>query len=82
MIELSDVIRQLKKNKAPGPDGVRAELIKHLNYVNEQALLDLLNECLRTERVPAEWKRAHIVTIFKGKGSPSDPASYRPHFAA
>ena len=78
MIELSDVIRQLKKNKAPGPDGVRAELIKHLNYVNEQALLDLLNECLRRERVPAEWKRAHIVTIFKGKGSPSDPASYRP----
>ena len=28
--------------------------------------------------MPSAWKEANIVSIFKGKGSDSDPASYRP----
>ena len=36
----------LGKEKAPGPDGVRGELLKSLEHVNEQLLLDLFNDCL------------------------------------
>ena len=55
-----------------------AELLKHLDHVNETRLSALLNQCFAEKRIPADWKSANIVSIFKGKGSPSDPASYRP----
>ena len=39
MEELDYVITRLKKNKAPGPDEVRAEITLLLNYWGEQDLL-------------------------------------------
>ena len=76
--ELMDVLRGLKKSKAPGLDGMRSEAIVLLDYVGERLLLDLLNECFKTKTVPQEWKQALVVNIYKGKGSESDPANYRP----
>ena len=76
--ELMTVMRGLKANKAPGLDGMKAEALILLDYVGERILLDLLNECFTTRTVPQEWKQALVVNIYKGKGSESDPANYRP----
>ena len=79
--ELTDVIKDLKRNKAPRPDGLPAETLKlldSLDHVVEDELLKTLNDCFVTRKVPAAWKQANIVSIFKGKGDDSDPASYRP----
>ena len=38
----------------------------------------MLNECFKTKDVPQEWKQALLVNIYKGKGSESDRANYRP----
>ena len=76
--ELAAVIRQIKKDKAPGPDGVRGELLQHLDYLNEHLLLELFNNCLKQATVPKEWKQATIVSIYKGKGPEAEPSSYRP----
>ena len=78
LIELSVVLKQLRKAKAPGPDGIRNELVLLLDYVGEQQLLQMFNDCLSTATVPQEWKEALVVSFYKGKGSDSDPASYRP----
>ena len=78
LIELSDVIKQLRKAKAPGPDNIRNELVLLLDYIGEQQLLEMFNECFSSATVPQEWKEALIVSIYKGKGSDSDPANYRP----
>ena len=43
--ELDHVIKQLKRNKAPGPDGTTGELYKWLDSHNRQLLLDTVNEC-------------------------------------
>ena len=76
--ELTDVLKDLKRNKAPGPDRLTAESLKTLDYVVEAELLKALNACFLSKTVPSAWKEANIVSIFKGKGSDSDPASYRP----
>ena len=78
LIELSDVIKQLRKAKAPGPDNIHNELVLLLDYIGEQQLLEMFNECFSSATVPQEWKEALIVSIYKGKGSDSDPANYRP----
>ena len=78
MEELDTVLATLRKNKAPGPDDVRAELILLLDNWGQEELLRLLNRCLMEKTVPQSWKNAFVVSIYKGKGPDSDPANYRP----
>ena len=44
----------------------------------ETRLLQLYNETLISETTPPSWSEARVVSIFKGKGSDTDPANYRP----
>ena len=78
MDELQQAIRVLRRNRAPGTDGVTQDLLKMLDYSAEKQLLSLLNQCLRERKIPEDWKQARIVSIFKNKGSPSLPENYRP----
>ena len=78
MEELDTVLATLRKNKAPGPDNIRAELILFLDNWGQHELLTLLNRCLAETQVPQGWKNAFIVSIYKGKGDDSDPSNYRP----
>ena len=76
--ELEDILFQLKKGKAPGPDNVRTELVMLLDHFGKLRLLQILNESFERRSVPSSWKEAMIVSIYKGKGADSDPANYRP----
>lgn len=65
-----------KNNKAPGPDQVPNEFFKALptNWCNY--LLALFNRVFEQEKVPREWAKAEMVTIYK-KGDKADPSNYR-----
>ena len=76
--ELTTVLNQLKKDKAPGLDNIRNDIIMLLDDIGERILLDLMNECFNTKQIPESWKEALIVCIHKNKRSDSDPASHRP----
>ena len=76
--ELTTVLTQLKRNKAPGLDEIRNDIILLLDDIGERILLDLMNECFHSKQIPESWKEALIVCIHKNKGSDSDPASHRP----
>ena len=78
MEELDTVLATLRKNKAPGPDDIRSELILFLDNWGQDELLTLLNRSLTEKQVPQGWKNAFIISIYKGKGDDSDPANYRP----
>ena len=78
MEELQDILRAAKKNKAPGPDELHNELYKLLNEEGRNRLLAIFNHSWRTGTTPHSWSEATVVSIFKGKGDPTDPASYRP----
>jgi len=79
MVELKEVMRKLKKNKAPGPDGIPSEVIKNLNEDNLERLLAVYNSCWEKGEFPQEWKHARLVIIRKaGERDWSDPTSYRP----
>ena len=76
--ELSDVLGNLKRSKAPGLDDIRGDILMLLDDVGEALLLDLMNECFHSRTIPDSWKEALIVCVHKNKGSDSDPASHRP----
>ena len=75
--ELQEAIRQLKSGKAPGPDGITNDMIKHLNDKGHTTLLHLINTSLKKKETPDIWKKAIIIPILK-KGKPaSATGSYR-----
>ena len=76
--ELQLALTKLKKNKAPAPDGITNELYGFLDSEAELALLQLYNDLLTTPQISEDWYLATVVSIFKGKGSDTDAANYRP----
>lgn len=76
--DLEDAARKLKANKAPGPDGIPAEIIKEVALKRPQMMLQMYNSCLQEGIFPDEWKRQQLVLISKGKGDPDSPSAYRP----
>ena len=75
--EIRQAIGRLKGGKAPGIDGVTAEMLK----AGGEVVVEWLHWvcCLSWEQgvVPEEWVQAIIIPIYKGKGCRSDCSSYR-----
>ncbi len=77
--ELVRAVTSLKTGKAPGPDGIPAEIVRRAVVSRPKIFLDLFNECLRCGTFCDEWKTARLVLIPKNKGGdPDSPSSYRP----
>lgn len=69
-------IRQMKNNKAPGIDGISAEIIKSRGAPLIRELHDLLQEIWVKEEMPAEWRKSIICPIYK-KGDKLKCENYR-----
>ena len=67
----------MKRHKAPGPDGMTAEVIKELDLVNLSIVVDMLNDWWMEGRVPNELTRAEVVLIYK-QGNTAEMGNYRP----
>ena len=67
-----------KQKKAPGPDGITNEMLKHLDPGAKRFLLRIYNRSWSTGTVPTIWKEALIRLIPKKGKDKRDPSSYRP----
>ena len=54
--ELKDALKKVKTKKAPGPDGITGELLKHLRACSRAVLLKIFNHSWIKGVVPAVWK--------------------------
>ena len=61
--ELNEAIRKLKNNKAPGPDEIPAELFKWLDEQSRKIILEIINECWRTETLIKDMNDARLAII-------------------
>jgi hypothetical protein len=71
------LLRDLKPNKATGPDSIPARLLKTGAEELSPVLTKLFQLSLDQGHVPKEWKEAWVTPIFK-KGDKHQPANYRP----
>jgi len=76
--ELKHAISKLKSKKAPGPDGVSTDMLKHLSNTSKKVLLKIINTSWDTGIVPSIWKEAEIIPIPKKGKEKKNPLSYRP----
>ena len=70
-------IRQLKPHSAAGPDGIALKLLQQCEDELAPVLAMLYRKLLNSEQVPAEWKTASVIPIFK-KGKKTAAENYRP----
>lgn len=76
--DITNACHKMKSAKAPGPDGVPAEVIKEAVQVIPDAVLASLNNALHKQIFPDKWKLSKLVLIHK-TGKPLDaPNAYRP----
>lgn len=79
-ISPSEVLKALdnvQTNKAPGPDGIHPQVLKHCRHVIAPLLHIVYNKSLRTGQLPSDWKKGRITPVHK-KGSKLDVNNYRP----
>jgi hypothetical protein len=78
-MEISEVIRNLKKKKSPGIDSITNEIIQLIYETDSKFFEKLYNKCLEISHFPTLWKKARIKLIIKNVDKPrNDINNYRP----
>ena len=67
----------MKPNKAPGPSGIVAEMLKAAPDTCSQLIADLTNSIVAEGKIPFDWNDSYIVSLFKGKGDALERGNYR-----
>jgi hypothetical protein len=70
-------LEKLNVNKCPGLDGIHPRILFELKKDLAKPLSLRFSNSLENGVVPADWKDAGIIPLFK-KGKKSDPQNYRP----
>lgn len=76
--KIKDVIKNLKRKKSPGIDGISNRMLKALPKKGIQSLTNIINNCLKFSYFPDCWKEAKVIAICKPNKISSCPLSYRP----
>merc|ERR1712002_1082348 len=76
-VEVKNIIRSLKNNKAIGYDGISNEMLKMMDDENIITFTDILNRMYRENFVPYDWNIGMITQIWKKKEKKGDPTNYR-----
>ena len=74
---IKQIIKGLKPNSEPGPDGISTRLLQGMANKLASPLSQLYEKSMKEGAVPDDWRIANVTPIFK-KGSRADPGNYRP----
>ena len=67
--EVKNALRRMKKGKAVGPDELPVDVWKCMGKMHGiKFLTRLFNKLLMGERMPEEWRRSVLISIYKNKG--------------
>eukprot|EP00760_Papus_ankaliazontas_P014471 PhM_4_TR16085/c2_g1_i1/m.38487 len=76
--EFDAALSRLSTNRAAGPDGLHAEMLRNLPRCARTLLHHICDTSLRLGRVPHSLKQAEIVALPKARKDPTLVESYRP----
>lgn len=77
--EIRNAVTSLGEKKAPGVDGITAEIYKGAFKLFPNYITALYNECLKKGTFPTRWKRAKVIPVTKpGKENSDEVSKFRP----
>ena len=78
MKELKNALKKMKTKKAPGPDGITGEMLKHLWACSRAVFLKIFNHSWMKGVVLSVWKEAIVIPVPEKGKDKKNPRSYRP----
>ena len=76
--EIRKALKEMKKNKAPGPSEVTSELLKGAGDTGEMILGKIYSKIEEEDgRVPEQWGESYTIPIYKEKGDAQLCKNYR-----
>uniref|UniRef100_A0A670HWB0 Reverse transcriptase domain-containing protein n=1 Tax=Podarcis muralis TaxID=64176 RepID=A0A670HWB0_PODMU len=76
--EVEEVIKELKRGKAPGPDGFTSSYYKEMKDTLMVPLIKVMNNILKEKDIPGTWKEAFITITPKQDSDLTQIKNYRP----
>ena len=73
-----DLLSQTKSNSSPGEDTITYDVMKKSNDQSINTLCTLLNNCLKENVFPSQWKSAKVIMLPKPGKDAKKATSYRP----
>ena len=58
----------MKPNKATGPPGVVADMLKAAGEAGVVGVTDVCNSVVSQGKIPEDWCNSWMVNVYKGKG--------------
>ena len=77
MEEVRSAIKKMRNNKAAGPSGVVADMLKAAGEAGTRWITDICNRVVKEGRIPDDWCKSWMVNVYKGKGDALQCGSYR-----
>ena len=75
--KIQKIANSLSKNKAPGPDGLPAEIFIYAGPELIAAIASIFDGIIKSGTIPTQWNKVQIKTLYKNKGSKKDLENYR-----
>ena len=75
--EVRTAIKNIKSNKAAGPSGIVADMLKAAGDAGSIWVTDVCNSVVKEGRIPEDWCKSWMVNVYKGKGDALECGSYR-----
>ena len=76
---IEELLKELKPNKAQGPDNIPARILKEMASRIAHILTIIFQKSINSGTPPSDWLKAHIVPIHK-KNDRTITSNYRPIF--
>ncbi len=70
--QVQEALRKLKVEKAPGSDGITAEMLKYGREIVVDWMVWICNLAWEQSKMPEDWRKAIIVLLYIGKTPGSD----------
>src|SRR5664279_822137 len=67
----------MKSNKASGPTGVVADMIKSAGVSGTAWVTDVCNAVVKEGKIPDDWSKRWMTNVYKGKGDALECGAYR-----
>ena len=71
-------LQTIPTHRAPGLDGISAEMLKLAKHFLAPKILKLFNLVIKSGDFPDQWKLGKVVALYKNNGDVKDPGNYRP----
>ena len=75
--EVQEAMNKMKQKKAAGPTGLTFDLIRYAGIGGRKWVVDVCNAVIRDGRIPEDWSKSWLTTVYKGQGDVMDCGSHR-----